>query len=229
MKKIKIMLVMVGLLILVGCGQQSEVGTTSKPFIGGTNAIEFNLIEGAPPSEVYDGGSYPFEVTVNVENKGEYDVDKSKISIDLAGFYPADFGSPAVQKNPAEDLEKSYIDSEGNIIPGTISYVTFDGFNFGGTLPANNEYTIRANVCYAYGTLAQADLCVLDDLTKTNDQVCTVSERKTSYSSSAPVQVENFEESIAGTDKITFSFEIVHRGSGAISKKANTLSSSYTL
>ncbi len=213
-------IVFLGLLLLVvGCKQGTEETTTQRPFVGGTESIEFNFLEGSPPSEVYDGGNYPFEVTLNLENKGEYDVPKEKLKINLVGFYPPDFGNPNTTKNPDEDLKKSYIDSEGNIIPGTITYVNFPGFNFKSNLSANNRYTIRADLCYLYGTIAEADLCILDDLTETNDKVCVVNERKTVYSSSAPIQIENFQESVAGTDKITFSFEIVHRGSGAISKK----------
>jgi hypothetical protein len=217
MRKI-IILLMIGLLTLVGC-EEDVTTISSKAFIGGTNAVEFDFIEGSPPPEVYDGGSYPFEVTLNVENKGEYDVPKDKITIDLAGFYPPDFDNPETTKQPDEDLEKSYIDSEGNTIPGTVTYVTFPGFNFKDELRANNEYRIRANLCYVYGTIAQADLCILDDLTKTKDEVCKVSEGKSVDCSSAPIKIENFEESIAGTDKITFSFEIVQRGSGLASKK----------
>lgn len=214
---------MIGLFILVGC-EKEAVTTSSKVFLGGTSAIKFDFIEGSPPAEVYDGGSYPFEVTLNVENKGEYDVPKDKIDIELVGFYPPDFNDPVVSKQPDEDLEKSYIDSEGNTIPGTVTYVTFPGFSFLEVLPANNEYRMRANVCYVYGTIAQADMCVLDDLTKTKDEVCKVSEGKSVDSSSAPVKIENFEESIAGTDKVTFSFEIVHRGSGLVSLKESSCS-----
>jgi len=222
MKKI-IVLLIIGLFILVGCEETVET-SFSKPFIGGTSAIEFDFIEGSPPAEAYDKGSYPFEVTLNVENKGEYDVPKDKITIDLAGFYPPDFNDPEIVKQPDEDLEKSYIDSEGNTIPGTVTYITFPEFNFMDELTANNEYRIRANLCYVYGTIAQADLCILDDLTKIKDEVCKVSESKRVDCSSAPVKIENLEESIAGTDKITFSFEIVHRGSGLVSKLGSNCS-----
>ena len=220
----KMIIVLVGvLLVLAGC--QQEVKTTiSKPFIGGTDSIKFDFIEGAPPTEVFDGGGYPFEVTVNVENKGEFDVPKDKINISLAGFYPPDFNNPVTTKNPDEDLDKSYIDSDGNVVPGTITYVTFSGFNFVSNLTANNQHIIRADLCYVYGTMAQTDLCVLDDVTKTKDEVCVISEKKTVYSSSAPVQIENFKEEVAGTDKVTFSFDIVHRGTGAVSKKDTSCS-----
>ena len=223
MKKIIYAIFIISLFVLVGC--EGETATmSSKVFIGGTEAIKFEFIEGSPPAEVYDGGSYPFEVTLNVENKGEYDVPADKINIDLVGFYPPDFNNPVIAKSPDEELEKSYIDSEGNVVPGTVTYVTFPAFNFMDELSANNEYRIRANLCYVYGTIAQADLCVLDDLTKTKDEVCKVSESKSVDCSSAPVKIENFEESVAGTDKITFSFEIVQRGSGLVSKKDTSCS-----
>ena len=220
----KIILLAIGLLFLAGCTNNNAPTTFSKPFIGGTNAISFDFIEGSPPAEVFDGGAFPFEVSLNVENKGEFSVSKNNITLKLLGFYPADFNSPNITKNPDEDMDKSYIDSEGNIVPGTVTYVTFPGFNFRGNLSANNEYKIRADVCYVYGTIAQADLCILDDLTKTKDEVCKVTEPKTVQSSSSPVQIENMEESIAGTDKITFSFNVVHRGSGLISKQGTSCS-----
>lgn len=222
MKKAIVLLIM-GLIVLVGC-EKNVQKTFSNPFIGGTEAIKFEFIEGSPPAEVYDGGSFPFEVALNVENKGEYDVPKDKITIDLAGFYPPDFNNPIIKKNPDENLNKAYIDSEGNIVPGTVTYTTFAGFNFIGKLSANNEYRVRANLCYVYGTVAQADLCVLDDVTKTKDEVCKITEKKSVDCSSAPVQIENFEESVAGTDKVTFSFEIVQRGAGLVSKKESSCS-----
>ena len=218
MKKIIGMLSVICLVLFVGCKSDDSGGKRTTTFIGGTDAIEFDFLEGAPPNEVYDGGSYPFEVSLNVENKGEYDVAKEDVNITLSGFYPPEFDNPDTMKNPDDDLDARYIDSEGNEIPGTITYVTFSGFNFINSLSANNEYVIRANVCYKYGTTAQADLCVLDDLTSLEDEVCVVNEKKAVESSSAPIKVENLEETVAGTDKITFSFEIVHRENGAISR-----------
>ncbi len=217
----RMILVLIGIMVfLVGCEGGDTAGPTSKTFIGGTDAIEFDFMEETPPSEVYDGGQQPFEVTLNLENKGEYDVAKEDIKITLSGFYPGDFSSPTTEKNPDEDLSKSYIDSEEEIRKGTITYVNFQGFNFAGSLAGNNEYTIRAEVCYKYGTKAQADLCVLDDLTPSSDEdeFCDISESKPVASSSAPVQVENFKEEVAGTRKVKFVFDIVHRGTGLVSQ-----------
>ena len=211
------------ILVLAGCEQETTSTAKGKTFIGGTEAIEFNFMEGSPPPEVYDGGNFPFEVTLNVENKGEYDVNKDEIKFQLIGFYPEDFNADAASLTgitPDEDLAGAYIDSEGNQIPGGITYVNFPELNYIGQLKGNNEFPIRAEVCYEYGTKSQTDLCILRDLTKTSDKVCEVNEQKVVESSSSPIQIENFEESVAGTNKITFSFEVVHRGTGLISKDA---------
>ncbi|HZX45632.1 MAG TPA: hypothetical protein VFF28_08190 [Candidatus Nanoarchaeia archaeon] len=213
----RVILVLVALLLLAAGCKQQVVQTNTKPFIGGTSAVEFNFIEGSPPAEVYDGGSFPFEVTVNLENKGEYDVPKDKMKVYLQGFDPSDFNRPLIVKNPDEPLAKAYIDSEGNTVPGTVTYLTFTNFSYMGTLKANTEYKMRVNLCYIYGGIAQANLCILDDLTKPNDKVCEVNEKKSLATSSSPVQIENFVENIAGTDKVTFSFDVVHRGSGLVS------------
>ena len=219
MKKI-ILALMVIVVLLVGCDSGDTAGPTSDAFIGGTDSIEFDFMEETPPAEVYDGGEQPFEVTIYLENKGEYDVAKEDINIQLSGFYPGDFSNPSTELNPEENLDKSYIDPDGEIELGSITYVNFMGFNFGGSLAGNNEYKIRADVCYNYGTKAQADLCVLDDLTPTDpeDEVCKVNENKPVASSSAPMQVENFKEERSGERKVKFSFDVVHRGSGLVSK-----------
>jgi hypothetical protein len=218
MKKLILSLILV-VVFLVGC-DSGNTGPTMNTFIGGTDALSFDFMEETPPLEVYDNGQQPFEVTVNIENKGEYDVPKEDVKIKLTGFYLGDFNNPITQLNPEEDLARSYIDPDGEKQRGTITYVNFDGFNFMGSLAGNNRYTIRADVCYKYGTKAQADLCILEDLTPKSDEqpVCNVDGTKYVASSSAPVQVENFREEVSGTRKVKFTFDVVHRGNGLVSK-----------
>ena len=219
-----IILALIGIMILlVGC-EGGETTTMPNAFIGGTDSISFDFMEETPPAEVYDRGQQPFEVTLSLENKGEYDVAQSDIKVKLSGFYPGDFSNPVIEKNPDEKLDKSYIDPDGEIQKGSITYVNFPGFNFAGTLTGNNKYTIRADVCFKYGTRAQADLCVLEDLTSREQEVCSADEIKPVASSSAPVQVENFQEEVAGTRKVKFSFDVVQRTSGLVSKLGSSCS-----
>ena len=216
----KILIILVGLFLIAGCSNSNNTGTTKNTFIGGTESAEFDFMTGTPPEEVYDGGQQPFEVTVKIENKGEYDIPKEDLKVKLTGFYPADFGSPTIEKNPEEDLDKSYIDPDGETQKGDITFLNFQGFNFVGTLKGNNQYKIRADVCYKYGTYGQADLCVLDDLTPEEEskEVCKVNERKSVASSSAPVQIQNFEEEVSGTRKVRFSFDVIHSETGFVAR-----------
>ena len=220
MKRIYAMVVMF-LLLLVGCAQE-EIGISkTTPFVGGTNSLDLNFVAGEPPEEALDQDQLPFVVTVSVENEGEWEVAMGDVTIGLRGFRPADFNNPPILKNPEEDLLRTYIDTDGNIIPGTFTHVTFEGFSYTGALNANNNFPIVADICYKYGTHAQLDLWYLEDLTedvRKENIVCKVSGPKTSYSSSAPVSVENVKEELAGTNKIAFTFDIVHRGSGLLSK-----------
>jgi len=215
-KKILSTLFIISLLSLVGCAKETSNKTTA-PFIGGSTGLEINFIAGEPPEEALDAGQFPFITTVSVENKGEWDVSKADVVVTLRGFRPADFSNPVMSKSPDEDLAKSYIDIDGNIIPGTFTHVSFDGFNYAGTLQANNAFPILADVCYKYGTKSQLDICYLKDLTVENE-VCTIKGSKPIYSSSAPVSVENLQEEVAGSNKIAFSFDITHRGTGLLSK-----------
>ena len=215
-KKILSALFIISLLSLVGCATETGRQTITSPFVGGSNGLEINFIAGEPPEEALDGGQFPFIVTISVENKGEWDVVKEDVTVSLRGFRPVDFNDPERTKNPDEDLVKTYIDVDGNVIPGTFTHVSFDGFSYLGSLQANNPFPILADICYGYGTRSQLDLCYLTDLTESNE-VCEIKGPKPIYSSSGPVSVENLKEEIAGSDKISFSFDIVHRGVGLLS------------
>jgi len=219
-KRIVFITFTISLLILIGCDRQSNI-TISKttPFVGGSKSLELKFVAGEPPEEALDQDQLPFVVSVSVENLGEFDVLKEDVTIELRGFRPADFNNPVVLKNPEEDLDKTFIDTDGNEIPGTFAHVTFDGFSYTDTLQANNEFPILADVCYKYGTEAQLDLCYLEDLTDIDEnEVCEVRGSKSVASSASPVSVESLKEDLGGTEKISFTFEVVHRGPGLLSR-----------
>ena len=220
-KKIMYVIFVIGLILLVGCAKE-EVGISrTTPFVGGSKSLDINFVAGEPPEEALDQDQLPFVVTVSIENEGEWNVAKEDVTIKLRGFRPADFNSPTIVRNPDEDLSKTFVDTDGNVIPGTFTHVTFEGFSYTDALQANNVFPIVADICYKYGTEAQLDVCYLEDLTedvKRENVVCRVRGAKTSYSSSAPVSVENVNEELAGTNKIAITFDVVNRGNGLLSK-----------
>jgi len=207
-------------IFIAGCGSSggdSKTSTTTKnAYIGGTNGMTMKFVEGSPPAEVYDKGTYPFDVSVKLENKGEYKVAKNKIKVKILGIDPVEFSSPVMQKNPDEDMDSTHLGPEGETISGTVSYMTFSNFNYKGTAGSRQQFPLWADICYEYGGEAQSMICVRENMLGTTDTVCKVNEVKKSESSSSPVQISQFQENAAGKDKLTFSFVVEHKGTGAI-------------
>jgi len=205
------------LLLLSACKSKAAAtgGAPRTPFIGGTAGISMNFEKDNPPPEITDDESFPFKVILLLKNEGEHKVEKRDIKINLIGFDPNDFGksfSDLKDAEPIDTLDSKKKDSEGNIVQGNPTTVEFpkgsDNFvpnKFSG----NTEFTFRAEACYNYETLSNTKLCVLRDMINVRDKsFCKPNGARTTYTSSAPVQVSNFRQSVVGKDKLSFSFDI---------------------
>ena len=230
MSKKYLFAVLVILIVFIGCAKEDGTKKSGdEPFVGGKVGLSIDFVEDAPPPEVTDGGNFPFDVVVKLENKGEHTVLKEDAIVSISGILPEDFNKAAADltKNPDENLEATKKDAEGNVIEGTITYVEFKDFNYLGSLSGRTPFPIKADVCYNYGTIANAKLCVLENpLKPEGSDVCKINEEKKVHNSGAPVQVTSFEETTRGSDKIAFTFKIQHVGDGMIFKRATDCNSS---
>src|SRR3989344_18085 len=229
-KRFMLIALSLSLLLLISACKQggTAAGAPTTPFLGGTSGLVIDFEEGNPPEEVTDKDSFPFNVIVKLRNDGEDDVEATEVRVSLTGINPADFQTEfgKLKELPSGDkLLGKKKDSEGNVIEGTTSSVTFPNqadatgstFKYKEELSGNQEFTFRADVCYLYQTKAVATICALKNLiTVKENALCDPSENKPVYSSSAPVQVANFKQGVAGENKITFSFDIVHSGNGLV-------------
>lgn len=215
------------LFLISACDGGGDIigGAPTTPFLGGSQGLTIDFLEGSPPDEVTDGGTFPFQALINLKNEGEHDLAANKVQVDLIGFLPSDFGvtDPAVLEDRIPDgaLTARKRDSEGNIIEPVESFVTFPttttNFNFGGSVVGNTVFIFRTDVCYLYQTDAVAEICVLENLVDVaDDAICDPSSSKSAFSSGSPLGVTSFRQNVAGTDRIQFSFDIVHSGSGNI-------------
>lgn len=221
MKRAVTVLFILMLILLAGCNTTNNE-TTGKTFIGGTKGLEISFLQDSPPDEAFDGGQQPFDVTVELSNVGEYTAPKQWVKAKLSGLSPFDFFVPAEEfiKIPDEDLEMSYKDPDGNKIEGTKTTITFSNLDYKGLLSGPTEFPIRVDVCYKYGTTAEAKLCVKENLLNTREKaVCTVTEEKSVENSGSPVHVASFKEFAKAKDKIGFTFIIDHVGDGSIFKR----------
>ena len=228
-KKTLMLLISIMVIIIAGCegGSSSGSGTTTKTggstkaFVGGTVGLEAKFLSGAPPDEVNDQ-DFPFDINIIIENQGEYDVSKNKTTLEITGIHPPDFGKTQEQlrvNSAPEDLFGAKKDSQGNTIAGaSVIFDTFSDLEFQKPISGSPKFIIRANLCYTYGTNAIAQVCVLEDLTgrtrKTGElPLCEPTNNNIEVENSgAPVHVDNFAQTVTGKDKISFSFNIKHKG-----------------
>jgi hypothetical protein len=205
--------------ILSSCGQRSGAstgGVTGEPFIGGTQGVMMEFEKDSPPPEVTDDTSFAFQVLVKLKNEGEMKIERNQMKLKVEGFDPADFGRTFDEMRdvePDDDLESKKKDAEGNIVEGTTTFATFPrggGYLEPTRFTGNTEFQIRAKACYLYQTDSNTKLCGLRDMINVRDNaICRPTEGKTVYSSSGPVQVQGFRQSVVGKDKISFSFDVV--------------------
>ena len=210
---------------LMTMAQQCDGGNTppeppTNPYQGGTSGLSIQFAEGAPPDEVFDGNTYPFDIELKLLNVGESEVAKEDVKIRISGINPLDFGkteSDFIMTGIQEDLIPTIVDSEGNKIPAPPVFVTFPDLMYEDLLPGNNQFPVRADVCYTYETNAIADGCIRADvLSIDEDAVCQINEKKVVFNSGAPIQVAEFTEQPSGSDKIRYVFKIQHIGSGRV-------------
>lgn len=238
-KKVIFSLLIISLFVIAGCEGGDKGGAISTPFLGGSTGVFIEFIKGNPPEQVYDGGSFDFDVLASLRNDGEYDIPKENIKVSLYGISPEDFGSALedlTDLNPPENLIGRNRDSEGGIIEGSPVDVKLppnegDHLNYGGKLVGDREnFDVRVNVCYRYQTKGVAQYCVLKNLIDDarEDSICNPRQSKTIYSSGAPVQVANFKQSVAGEDSIRVQFDILHSGNGNVFEYGSSDSSAAT-
>jgi hypothetical protein len=219
-RTILIFLVVIALLTMA---QECDSGTPEKTnkatFIGGEEGLNIQFSEEAPPKEVFDMGQDPFDVELRFLNKGETLVPKEKVKVVLSGLNPTDFGKTGndfIIDGISQDVEPVYLSSQGDKIQPPEVFVTFTGINYKGTLVGNREWPIWLDVCYNYGTKAEAVGCIRRDVRGTQSSVCTVEQENTPSNSGAPVQVSTFQEVPSGSDRVRYFFTIKHVGSGRV-------------
>lgn len=225
MRNLLFTLLTVTMFVFASCSSGNTGTNKTTSFLGGTNGLVVSFEQDQPPAEVFDNDQLPFEVTVRVANMGETDIKKEDLQVRLTGIRAQEFGvsEADLKKNPADDLTRTYKDSEGNKIDGSTDFLTFSSLSFKGSLAGNQQFTLRADACYKYTTKATSLICITKDIMDTTyDKVCKVNEPKTIQNSGAPVQFANFKEMPRGKNKVQFSFDVTHPSNGNVFKTGSS-------
>lgn len=214
--KIFLIIAVIALLVLTACepgddektrgrGKQADRG---EGFVGGTNGVVMEFVEDAPPAEVYDNSQDEFDIAIQLQNDGEWDVTSGNVQILLKGLGP-EFTLSNPLASPASDLEGKRL-VEGEIVPSASVEVVYPSVKYAREITGSQiAVPIQAEMCYSYGTNAVTDVCIRENLRSTEkNPICEVNEAKTVENSGAPVQVTSFKEVPAGTDKVALIFTI---------------------
>ena len=217
-----IILLLVVVLLFAACTPTGEKVDKTSPFLGGTEGVTVDFLNFR--TDVFDGGNDPFDIVVQLENKGEFTVPKQDLRVKVSGINPAEFNKleENLAASPEDDLLAIRKDPQANILKSPPITVEFTELSYLGRLVgATQKFPVVVDVCYLYTTNAVTHLCILSEvLTPKPGRVCEVNEAKASFNSGSPVHVENVKEFARGKDKVGFTFDLKHVGTGSVYEKA---------
>lgn len=217
------------LLLSAGCqqfGSRTPTAPEVSTFIGGQNGITFGFAEDQPPGAVLDGGEEEFFITLMMKNEGEHTVPVGGIVASLSGIVQSSFSIASMDVKSSFELYKR--SREGDvIIPGGEELLEFGSGSFKAALPGSTSFTLRADVCYAYQTLAVSKLCLKKDVLKKEvGQVCEMNNPTVGVENSgAPLHLGDVRQSTVGSSKVRVNFQVSNVGQGQV-YRPNTFSTS---
>ncbi len=240
---------------LVSCTAPTPTGPEpadlTTAFVGGNDGLVISFIPGLPPDQIVDSSTPGletqgnFKIGLQLENVGEHDIDLGrgdKMVVSVEGINPIAFGvqPETFTFRNAEFLDRPFRAKEklaDTVFPGDRIRLLFpkatgggttptaEALNYLGTLPGSQTFTVQANACYTYQTLAATKLCLTDELfrraTPGQTQVCTTG-LKPVENWGAPVKITRLEQTpIRFTpegrpESLSIVFDIEQSGPGQI-------------
>jgi hypothetical protein len=212
----------VSLVSFSGCAkEEAEEVQTGAFYVGGQSGLGMKFIEGQPPDKFFEGDIV--DIVVQLENKGEFDIDKGDIEVIISGIPPG-----SAQED--DGFEYSLTNSDPLIgikrIGEIITLGAFEDLDFGTVsytigLPPGADPVPRnifAKGCYMYGANATSNACIREDIyaATTGAQICEVNEEKRVETSAGPIKVAKVQELARGPNKISFTVTLENRGSGDV-------------
>ena len=228
------MILSVALLVLIlfitscskGAGPApSDTAAALKQVQSGSQGVEVNLLANFPPPTLYDQDQ--LEMIVEVNNKGNHDIDASSCFIQITGFDQNIIrGGLNIPRSCAERVGRLPGKNIYNLA-GESNQLEFRSSSI--FLPEGVfEYNPTLNIqsCYNYHTRASPQVCVDPALYQiTSEQkVCTPSSVGLGGGQGAPVGISTVGVNMVGT-RVIFEINVQNFGSGKVSSPYSDLQS----
>lgn len=217
-KSIFTIIFLIIILTLAGCNSQKKDKVPAVGFIGGTEGLSAKLeIVSSQLNEILDDGVEPFQISLNLQNKGEHTVNKDEVLTTLAGI---DLNAFQIKEKDGTSANFDQLDKlrfEGNTkLPPSETVIVYDA-NYKYDEPTNKVQDLAVNYCYKYTTTAAADACLKKEVTKpSKEERCKINEQKVVGNSGAPVSVILLNERPSEMNTVTFAIQIENKGKGDI-------------
>ena len=227
MKKITILSIILLSLVLAACSSSGNEGPTFRPYVGGTEGVRMEFIEGLPPSQegsILDAGRSEFGVGVKLTNAGEADIAPGDLTLELRGVLPAQYGKTNADfmLDLDEELPGATKAFDGTVIEGLFTTMTFEGLSYQPDARGDvANVNLQIAACYEYKTESTTPVCISGDTTAaTTDpddrEICAISGIKNTQNSGGPVQITDFKQLPQGKNKVSIVFTITHVGQGDV-------------
>lgn len=222
------------MLLLVGCTPQDEgeVPRTKEEFRHGTQGIEIELLESAPPKSVME--ETPFEIIPKIMNKGAYDSTRSYLTLTLERDY-IDVNKKDCKLNETTKINPCYTQDLGairgkGIVSPNGANIILDPYLVKskkvGTQTSKYVSTALMSVCYEYQTILSGDICIDPDLygREIIEKVCQMNDLSFS-DQGAPIAIKEVRTNIIPHDngkvipEFTIEIENVGRGNALAENK----------
>ncbi|MBI2668544.1 hypothetical protein HYX14_01750 [Candidatus Woesearchaeota archaeon] len=219
MKKAILFAVIVGLLVLACTPPPTQTG--KGVFMGGTQGLSVKFepfgVEEAGVFSIFDTETFPLEVTV--QNKGEYELKPSDVTVSLLGPSKDEFSGITSW----ELKNKNTIEKISELVPAggeeTVSFAS--EAKYVKTAKGVQDRTWFANVDYNYQTsLIVPEVCMKEDLT--DKRVCEVKEAKKFFVSGAPITIGIVTQETAGKGIMALKLKVKNVGGGKVTKRGES-------
>lgn len=233
MKKIfaifTLLVLMHAILLLSACDMLGNKQPTEVNYHKGIEGVEINFLDQAPPDELYENST--FNINIEIENRGAYDVTEDKAGILTMSFDPFYIGATQLRSNERVEVNSNSLIVRGIQLygkskyhpVGTLGFFSFPNFNTQAIMGQREQPStkILASICYPYVTEFSGLVCV--DMSAVGENVRTQScyqKDLTMSDQGAPIAIYQIEveNQPAGADVVrpVFTVHIANKDSGTV-------------
>jgi hypothetical protein len=230
-------ILMLFILVLIGCkiAQQQNPITRGEIYTG-TDGLVFGFLKNAPPAQVYastGNEKSQFNVVLELQNKGAYDIENGYLTMILEGDYMSvdnwettNMISYAGESQARFNLEgKTMLNPLGS---KEITSIKVNAKKFPEALSEKHTSSVLLAACYRYQTNLQENVCIDTDIynLKSMDKPCQVKDL-TLKSQGAPVaitkvEVEMLPHEYENKIKPIFTIYVENKGNGEVIRPDET-------